>query len=194
MIKILGDHPLIQQAITGREVFEAAKVLIQQGAIKAEKINELNNFFRDLGFDGYSFLTQKDMAIAKDPHNGIMLFSKSKISASENLKPDNTAVPKPNRTEVQRSIEERTTQKSDLDFDKEGFDEITALKDTEIEPLQTQKLEEDLSVLKDEVKSLKDQGLLTPDLQKKFIDLEALASKGELEDRAVKAAITCVGR
>jgi len=194
MLKIFGDHPLIQSAITGREVFEAAKVLIQQGVLNADKITELNNFFRDLGFDGYRFISKQDMSIAKDPHNTLMLFSKNKIALSETLKPDGTAVPRPSRADVQKSIDERTSQKSDLDFDKEGFDEITVLKDSEVEPLQAKKLEDDLNFLKEEVKSLDDQGLLTPELKKQFDELQALAGKGDLEDRAVKAVIACVGR
>jgi len=193
-ITVFGDHPLFREALTGRELFDAAKDLIQKGIIDANKIDEFNLFMKNTGFDGYKFVSKQDMSIDKDPHNQVMLFDQSKIALSRPLKPDLDAVPQPSKRDVQRSVEERTSQTSDLDFDKQGLDEVTLLKDTEVDTLRTQQLEEDLGLLRDEAQSLKDQGLLTPDLVKKFDELKDLATKGDLEDRAVKAAITCLGR
>lgn len=187
--EVLGKQRM-KRVETGRQIFEELSDAIENGKAKDADIERINKAIEEAGFDGFRY---EGGQLTKDApvHNGIKLFSPNKLKEVQRLRSE--LPPPPSNKEVGDTLARNQDFKSETNFDDAAFKEFQESGkgfETEVKP---EKISQEADAAVEELKSLKDQELLTEGEIKELDAINEMKRVEEETDEMIKSATYCVG-
>lgn len=182
---------------TGSEVFDQLTNAVSSGEIHQDTMDVLNQGLSEAGYRGLTFEGGQDGA----KHNVVMIFDHQSTGDAGGLvketaafSPDRSQVPGPTMQDVQAEVEHQQSIKSNALYDEQAHENLTAMEKDPPKDIEHPDLEKRAMEISDEIESARQEGRVTPEMEKAFTRIdEELKSDGD-NDSIIKAALNCLTR
>ncbi len=185
----------------GASVMEALREAVDNGLLPEDTFDTINKLLKENGFDGTSRTGGKFMGEEGDPHNIVHLFDPEgtgaaleKVSETGQFAPNRDVIPQPTRDQALKLAEERKAPQSDFFFDEQAYKAFNEAMNETPKTLDVPALKLKEAEVLENVRSLKEQGLITEDMAAELESIQQAAKDFETTDQIAKLAMYCIGR
>lgn len=189
------DPKLTASEMTGKEAIDEIYSSVKDAGTDGKVLTDLQQALKDAGYDALHEDGSLRNGAEHEPHNATMLLDDEAVTANKFYEPDASVRNPPSQELIDQAISSREGLQSRVDLDPRAPD-IMVEKAKTVE-FDSQKWVKDISdnvdTMLEDYKLLEEQGHLSPEEVRGLEVLREQDARNELESRALKAAIVCVG-
>jgi hypothetical protein len=181
----------------GQAVYDTISDLINESHLPEDTFSQIDSALSDHGYDGIRF----DGGMGGVKHNVVKLFDVEKtgdaggrLSEVSRFSADRAAIPEHTPQDLQAAIDHHNSIESDALYDKEAHEKLDSVAKAPPEDLAQPELESALNDLHQEIAAAKQEGRLSPDLEKELAKIDEESRSSADQDSIVKAALHCLSR
>ncbi len=188
--EVLGSSKGLSDASSAAELLGVVRRLAASEDFSTDVVEKINQKVRALGYDGYERQGGRQLGFEGKPHTVVALFdqSRAKPLRSQLANPDLMA--RPDEAVQRKALDE--SLKSHLLTNQDEIQRAREIR--EVPEVDEPQIKQEIAELEAELRELEAQEALDPEVKAAIEAAKEEAAKGGLEDRAFKAAFTCLTR